>query len=106
MWAALSTLARESQPVFEARVGGDARERVVDRAPGGEGLEHAQGAVVEVAVRRQDGGDDALARDPMQRQRGFEGRGAGAGDEDVEGHEATLGPRGRPGVRENAALAA
>ena len=73
-----------AQPVLEAGVGGDARERVVDRAPGGERLEHAQGAVVEVVVRRQDGGDDAFARDPMQRQRGFEGRGAGAGDEDVE----------------------
>ena len=95
-----------AQPVFEARVGGDARERVVDRAPGGEGLEHAQRAVVEVPVGRQHGGDDALARDPMQRQRGFERSGAGAGDEDVEGHEATLGPRGRPGVRENAAPAA
>ena len=76
---------QRAHPMFETRVGGDTRERIVGRAPGGEGLEHAQGAVVEVALGRQDGGDDALARDPMQRQRGFEGRRAGAGDEDVEG---------------------
>jgi hypothetical protein len=42
----------------------------------------------------------------MQRQRGFEARGAGTGDEDVEGHETTLRSRGRRGARENAALAA
>ena len=72
MCAARVDARQRPHPVLEARVGGDPRERVVDRAPGGEGLEHAQGAVVEVVVGRQDGGDDALTRDPMQRQRGFE----------------------------------
>ena len=103
MWAVLSTLGQGAQAVLEAGVRGDARERVVGRAPGGERLEHAQRAVVEVAVGRQDGGDDPFARDPMQRQRRFERRGTGAGDEDVGGHGTNAtSARALPG-RENAA---
>ena len=97
---------QRAQPVLEPGVGGDPRERVVDRAPGGEGLEHAQRAVVELAVGRQEGHDDALARDPMQVSAASSAAGPPPAMRTLMGMQATLGPRGRHRVRENAALAA
>jgi hypothetical protein len=86
-------------PEREAGVAGDALERVAPGAAGRERLEHAERAIGEVGVWGEQGRRDAIAREAVEPERGFERGGTAAGDEDVRGHWAMIGALRRRGVR-------